>query len=413
MRIAAVILGALLLLTGAGAAAPPPAFEWQAVWTTATQRPGDSFNWSTSGFGNQSVRQVIRVSAGGSTLRLRLSNRFGDRPLVVTGGTIARSAGGAALYPESLQPLTIGREFTFRIDAGAEAVTDPVALPVAALEALTVTLYFAEATGPATYHALTPNTAYLAWDDHRADGPGDAFAVTSTSYYYLDAVEVADSHPHRPAVALFGDSFTEGVGSTRDEHNAYPDQLAELLLAQDRRRAVLNLGINGNCVIADSQWLGEGGLTRFQRDVIARPGVGTVVILQGINDIWVGGANLALGPLTGGLSAEEVIEGLRGLIAQARAAGLRVIGATIAPVGRSTFDSGDRARFREREGVRRAVNDWIRDSGEYDAVADIATVLADPAATDRLAAVYDIGDHLHPNDAGHAAMAAAVAAVLD
>lgn len=409
----AALFGALLVFAAASGAQPVVAPEWQAVWATATQRPGDSFNWSTVGFGNQSVRQVIRVSSGGTVLRLRLSNRFGTQPLGVTGATIGRSAGGAAVQPDSLRPLLIGGESSFRIAVGSEVVTDPVVLSVAPLEVLTVTLYFADSTGPATYHDQALRTSYLAWDDHRSDIAGDAYSVTSTSSYYLAAVEIANPPPGRTGVALFGDSLTEGIGSTRDGYRAYPDELAEILAAQGRPRPVLNLGINGNCVTVDSPWLGDSALSRFGRDVLDQPDVGTVVILQGINDIWLGGLTVALGPPDLGLSAAELIAGYRALIAQAREAGLRVIGATIPPVGGSTFDNGDPVRYAERDGVRKAVNTWIRTSGEYDAVADLAAALADPADPVRLAPAFDIGDHLHPNDAGHAVMAAVVAAVLD
>ncbi|NNH69869.1 SGNH/GDSL hydrolase family protein [Nocardia uniformis] len=417
MRSIAALFGALLVFATAGAATPVPTPGWQAVWATATQRPGDGFNWSTVGFENQSVRQVVRVSGEGSVLRVRLSNTFGTQPLQVSGATIARSAGGAAVHPDTLRPLTIEGETAFRIAAGTEAVTDLVVLPVVPLEALTMTLYFADPTGPATYHDQSHRTSYLAWDDHRSDTAGDVYDVTSSSMYYLAAVETMNWLPRRSAVAVFGDSFTEGVGSTPNGNSTFPDELAEQLAAQGRPRAVLNLGINGNCVTVDSQWLGDSALTRFRRDVLDQPGLGTVVIQEGINDIWNGiwlqGENMALGGPPHGVSAGELIAGYRSLIGQARAAGLRVIGATIPPVGGSGFDNGDRVRFAERDGVRKAVNDWIRTSGEYDAVADLAAALADPADRDRLAPGFDSGDHLHPNDAGHAAMAAAVAAVLD
>lgn len=412
MRIVAALLGALLVFAGVSAAAPAPASGWQAVWATAPQRAGDSFNWSTVGFENQTVRQVIRVGTGGSELRLRLSNVFGANALQVRGATVARSAGGAAIHADSLRQLTIGAKTAFTVAAGSTAVTDPIALPLVPLEEVTITLYFLDPTGPSTRHAQAISTAYLAWDDHRSDLTGEAFTVTSTSLYYLAALETADVLPRRSGVALFGDSLTEGVGSTVDARNTYPDDLAEIFVAQGNPRAVLNLGINGNCVTLDSEWLGDSALSRFRRDVLDQPGVGTVVILQGINDIWLRGVTTALGPAPAGFSGTELIEGYRTLIAQAHAAGLRVIGATIPPVGGSSFDSGDRARFLERDNVRLAVNDWIRTSGEYDAVADLAAVLADPADYLRLARPFDSGDHLHPNDAAHAAMAAAVAAVL-
>ncbi|WP_067572342.1 GDSL-type esterase/lipase family protein [Nocardia acidivorans] len=415
VRVIAALITGFLVVAAAAAAAPVPAPGWRPVWVSAMQRPGDSFapNWSGVGFGNQTVRQVIRVSSAGSLLRLRLSNRFGARPLRVTGATIARSAGGAVVRPDSLRPLTIEGKTAFQIEAGSDAVTDSIIMPVAALERLAVTLYFADATGPATFHAQAQNTSYLAWDDHRTDPMGNAFTVNSSSWYYLTAVEIEDPRPSRATVALFGDSFTEGVGSTYDAHHTYPDELTEGFVAQGKSRPVLNLGIGGNCLTVDSPWLGDSGLTRFGRDVLDQRGVGTVVILEGINDIWLNGATIALGAPVQGASAEQLITGFRTLIAQAHGAGLRVVGATILPAAGSLFVGGDRARYAERERVRTTVNGWILGSGEYDAVVDSAAALADPADRDRLAPAFDSGDHLHPNDAGYAALAAAVAAVLN
>lgn len=415
VRVIAAVLGLFLVFAAATASAPVVAPGWQPIWVSALQRPGESFapNWSGVGFGNQTVRQAIRVSDAGSILRLRLSNRFGTQPLRVRGATIARSAGGAAVYPDSLRPLTIDSATAFRIEPGEDAVTDPIPLPVRALERLTVTLYFADATGPATYHAQAQNTSYLAWDDHRADASGNAFTVNSSSWYYLAGVESEIGLPRRPAVALFGDSFTEGVGSTYDTHRNYPDRLAEYFAAQGNPRPVLNLGIGGNCLTVDSRWLGDSGLSRFRSEVLEQPGVGTVVILEGINDIWLDSRVMAQSAPVPGASAEQLIAGYRTLIAQAHTAGLRVLGATMLPAAGSAFGNGDRALYTARDRVRRAVNDWILTSGEYDAAVDTAAALADPADPNRLAPAFDSGDHLHPNDAGYAALAAAVAAVLN
>lgn len=403
------LLAALFITTGSVAAAPVSPLGWQATWATAPHRPSVSFapNWSEEGFANHSVRQVIRVSSAGSALRVRLSNGYGTQPLEVTGATIARTAAGAAVRPDTLQHLTIGSARSFRIAAGAEAVTDPLVLPVAALESLTVTLYFDRPTGPATYHAQAQGTTYRATGDHRADAAADAFDETSTSWYYLSAVETADLLPARPGVVLFGDSITDGYASTPDARNTYPDDLAEQFAAQGLPRPVLNLGIGGNRVTVDSAWMGDSALSRFQRDVVGQPGVDTVAILEGANDIGLSVvSDMAMGVPFVVVTAEDLINGHRALIAQARAAGLRVVGATILPLGGSPYFSP------EREAVREAVNAWIRTSGEYDAVIDFDALLVDPADADRLAPAFDSGDQLHPNDAGYARMATTAAAIL-
>ncbi|GAB4588758.1 SGNH/GDSL hydrolase family protein [Nocardia sp. IFM 10818] len=399
------LVAALLFAAWGAGAVPPSGPGWEAVWATAIQRPSESFapNWSEEGFSNHTVRQTIRVSDGGPVLRLRLSNGYGAQAVEVTGATVARSAGGAAIRPESLQHLTVGLNRSFRLAPGAEVATDPVVLSVAPLEELTVTLYFAQPTGPATFHAQAQGTTYRAVGDHRAAVTGGVFTETSTSWYYLAAVETADLAP-RAGVALFGDSITDGYGSTADARNTYPDEFSEILASQRQSRPVLNLGISGNRVTVDSAYFGDSAVSRFRRDVIDQPGVGTVVILEGINDIGLSGADIPVAAPFTVVTADDLIAGHRQLIAEARSAGLRVIGTTLLPMGGSPYYSA------ANEAVREAVNDWIRTSGEYDAVVDLDAALTDPADADRLNPRYDVGDHLHPNDAGYAAMAAALAA---
>ncbi|WP_280365613.1 SGNH/GDSL hydrolase family protein [Nocardia wallacei] len=401
VSVVAAIIAVVLGLSGGATAAP--AAGWEAVWATAPMRASESFapNWSEQGFANQTVRQEIRVSSGGPALRIRLSNAYGTQPLEVTGATLARTAGAASVRPETLQHLTVGLNRTFTVTPGAEIATDPLVFAVSPLESLTVTLYFARPTGPATYHAQALNTTYRANGDHRADGPADAFAETSQSYYYLSGVETA-ALPRTSGVVLFGDSITDGYGATPDARNTYPDELAEQLTAHGTPRPLLNLGIGGNRVTVDSPRLGDSALSRFHRDVLAQPGVGTVVILEGINDIGLSGGGDPVGAPFPVVSAEQLIDGHRELIRQARAAGIRVIGTTLLPFAGSDYYTAD------REAVRQAVNAWIRTSGEYDAVVDLDAALADPADPARLDPRFDVGDHLHPNDAGYAAMADAI-----
>ncbi|WP_218026719.1 SGNH/GDSL hydrolase family protein [Nocardia inohanensis] len=408
VTVIAALLAAFLGFTAPVQAAPNSLPGWEAVWATAVHTPNESFapNWSQTGFADQTVRQVIRVSDGGSLLRVRLSNAYGAQPLEVSGATIARSSDGAGVTPDSVRPLTSGLSGSFRIAAGAELATDPVLLPVSPLESLTITMYFAAPTGPSTYHAQALGTSYLAAGDHRADAAAAAFTDTSTSFYYLSAVETTDLAPHRAGVALFGDSITDGYGATNDARHTYPDAVAERLAAQGQSRPVLNLGIGGNRVTVDSAWMGESALNRFRRDVAGQPGIETVVILEGINDIGLSGGGIPMGAPFPVVSAQQLIDGHRALIAQAHAAGLRAVGATLLPFGDSAYFTP------EHEAVRAQVNAWIRTSGAYDAVVDLDTVLADPADPARLTAAYDVGDHLHPSDLGYAVMADAVVAAL-
>ncbi|MEV5836185.1 SGNH/GDSL hydrolase family protein [Nocardia sp. NPDC052112] len=407
MRSVRALVALLLLLlpatVGTAGANPPKPFVWTTVWATSAHRPSKAsvVNWAETGFANQTVRQVVRVSDGGLATRVRLTNRYGTTPLAVAGATIARSAADGAIRPETVQNLTVGLAPSFHIAPGADLVTDPAVLPLAPLESVTITLYLAEPTGPATQHAQSFATTYRANGDHRADATAAAFTETSQSWYYLAGVEVANLAPPRSAVVAFGDSITDGVGSTGNADNRYPDELAERLDAAGTPRAVLNEGIGGNRVTVDSSWLGDSARTRFRHDVLDQPGVGTVIILEGTNDIGLSSGAIAADTVVD-VSPEQLIATYRDLIRQARDAGLRVLGATLLPFGDSPY-------FNEAAETKRlAVNEWIRTAGEYDDVVDLDAALADPTNPHRLAPAYDSGDHLHPNDAGYRTMAATI-----
>jgi lysophospholipase L1-like esterase len=276
------------------------------------------------------------------------------------------------------------------VPAGRQLSSDAVSLPVAPLERLTVTLFFAQRTGPATFHPLALATSYRAEGDHLADRSGKAYTETSQSWYYLSGVDV--SGRDGGTVVAFGDSITDGAFSTPDANNRYPDELAERLAATGSRRGVVNAGIGGNRVLTDSAGFGDRATARFGRDALDQPGVRTVIVLEGINDIGLG-VGAGNEPVTAG----QLIDGHRALIRAAHQRGVRIIGATILPFAGVTYpdfytDAGEK--------VRDAVNRWIRTGGEYDAVADLDRALGDPADPDRLNPAYDSGDGLHPNDAG-------------
>ncbi|MFG1966691.1 SGNH/GDSL hydrolase family protein [Nonomuraea sp. NPDC049028] len=403
------------LLTGAAAAFPDTARQpsaatgpgWSATWTAAPQRPSTSFapNWSQQGFTRQTVRQIVRISAGGKAARIRLSNRYGTTPLTVDQATIARTDRGAAIEPGSLRHLTVRGKRTFTVPAGTDLVTDPVPLHLAALDSVTITFFAAQPTGPATYHAQALATTYRAAGDHAADVGAAAFTDTSQSWYYLTGVDMIPT-ARRGGVVTFGDSLTDGAGSSTDANNRYPDELAERLAAAGTPRAVLNQGIAGNRVTVDSAWFGDKATARFRRDVLGQPGVRTVIILAGINDIGIG--ELAAAPPSPifapypDVSAGQVIAGLRELIQLAHVKHLRVIGATVMPVKGSAYYTA------RSEAKREAINAWIRTSAPFDAVVDLDRVTASPADRDRLNPAYDSGDHLHLNDAGYRAIAGAI-----
>ncbi|MDV5146239.1 SGNH/GDSL hydrolase family protein [Streptomyces sp. SBC-4] len=404
---------AIALLTTAALGMAPAALadsghhgpSWRAAWAASPQSPTAPFaaNWSEQGFDNHTVRQVVRVTTGGSRARIELTNRYGSTPLRITGATVARTAEGSAVRPGSVRQLRFDGRASVTIPAGGTLLSDSANLPVEAFESLTVTLYLAEKTGPATFHHISSATSYRADGDHRGDLGGAAFQETSASWYFLSGVEVTGGRDaaRRNGVVTFGDSITDGVGSTPDTDGRYPDALAERLAESGRPRAVVNHGIAGNQVVNDTTWAGEKGLKRFRQDVLAEPGVRTVIVLEGINDIGGSTVNFPAAP-TPDVSAAQLIAGHRTLIREAHAKGLKVIGATLTPVKGSNYDTP------ANEAKRDAVNDWIRTSGAYDAVVDFDRAVADPTDPDRILPAYDSGDGLHPNDAGYEAMAQAV-----
>ncbi|MYX07887.1 SGNH/GDSL hydrolase family protein [Streptomyces sp. SID8375] len=390
-------------------AAGPRAARWTEAWGAAVQQPvegdvDDVPNWSGKGFRQQSVRQVVRVSAGGARVRIRLSNRFGKAPLRVDGAVIARSGGGAQAWPGTTRKVTFrhsGRHSASTvIPAGGEAIGDAVRLSTSPLENLVVTLYFAGATGPATFHRVGLTTSYRAAGNHLNDVLAKAYRQSSESSYFLSGVDVSGPfRERRNTVVALGDSATDGVGSTPEAHGGYTDGLAERLVAARRNVGVVNAGIAGNMLLTSSSCFGEKGVTRFRRDVLDRPGVRTVIVELGANDV---GANWATGPCFPSshkpVSARQIAEGYRTLIRAAHGRGIKVIGATLVPL------KGYPGYSAKVERLRAQVNHWIRTSGAYDAVVDFDKALADPAHPDRPRPGYVYEDGLHPNDAGYQAI---------
>ena len=367
---------------------------WAAGWSTSVQQavPPEIFgpNWSVEGFSRQSVRQVVRVTTGGPLLRIRVSNAFGSAPLRLTGATIGKAAEGAAVRPGTVRPVTFGHSLSTTVQPGRDLLSDVVLLPTSPLDELSVTFYFADPTGPATFHATSLATSYRAAGDHRFDARASAFTESTLSWYYLAGVEVSGQRQRGTVVAL-GDSITDGYGATVDADNRYPDELAERLVAAHRPTAVANAGISGNKVLSDMPCCGERATARFQRDVASQPDVRTVIVLEGINDVDFNA------------SAADVIAGLKQIAATARSYGLRVLAGTLTPTGGCSCTNPARSAARDQ------INAFLRaNGGAFDAVIDFDAALRDPAAPGAILPQYDSGDHLHPNAAGYQAMAAAI-----
>ena len=346
-------------------------------------------------FNNQTLRQIVRVSLGGERVRVVLSNAFGTEPLVVGAAHIALRASDAAIDPTSGRALTFSGRPGMTIAAGAVAFSDPVDVGVPALSDLAIDLYLPDAveatTSPFTTHTGAWQTSYISpTGDHT--GVTEMAMTTTQAWFFLARVEV--TAPDQTGVLVaFGDSITDGTRSTPDTNNRWPDHFAQRLMAGQVQMGVHNAGISGNRVLSDGSSF--SGLARFDRDVLVATGVTHVVVLLGTNDI--GGARANPSP-----TAEDIIAGHRQFIERARAQGLTIYGATLAPFEGANYWTP------EGEAKRQALNEWIRTSDAYDAVVDFDAAVRDPAHPTMLRPEYDSGDHLHPNDAGYEAMGGAV-----
>jgi enterochelin esterase-like enzyme/lysophospholipase L1-like esterase len=347
---------------------------------------------------DQTVRMIARASIGGRRVRIRLVNAL-EKPTIRVGAAhIALRQAGAAIVPASDRVLTFGGRPSTVVPPGAVVLSDPVDLNVPPLTDLAVSLYLPEATGLPTIHPDGMHTAYVAAGNSTAQA-ALADSATTTAYLWLSGVDVL-APASAGAIVAFGDSITDGVAATLDSDRAWPSLLAAKLSSDGASPplAVVNLGLSGNRLLRHG--FGVSALARFDRDVLGQAGVRWMTLMLGINDITFPAVPGM--PPTEAVTADDIIWGLRQIVERAQAHGIKVAGVTILPVGGvSTYTDGG-------EAIRQAVNQWIRTGGAYDAVLDFDAVVRDPADPKRLRREYDPGDHVHPNDAGNAAMAAAI-----
>jgi lysophospholipase L1-like esterase len=305
----------------------------------------------------------------------------------------------------SAYPVTFNRATSVTVPVGEEVVSDAVAMPVSPLQDIAVSVYVPRATGPATFHFFGQQTNYLAAGNHVSDTSDRAYTTRDDSWYFLDGVEVLGADKRAGTIVAFGDSITDGIGSTTGSNDRWPNFLARRLDAAYGNQApgVVDEGIGGNRVLSPSACYGPSGLARFNRDVLDQPGVRAVIVLEGINDIgYSQDADVGCEAPNTNVSAAQIIGGYQKMIAMAHAHGIRIIGATLTP-----FES---SWFWTIEGQQKwaAVNHWIRTSGAFDGVADFARTVGVPGQPNYLNPLDDSGDGLHPSDAGSQAMADAI-----
>ena len=382
--------------------------KWVGSWAASQQVPEVANLLDTDLLHDATLRQIVHLSVGGSELRVRVSNAFGREPLHLTAVHVARpvSAASAAIDAASDKAVTFDGSADVTIPAGAEYLSDAVVMPVAALSNLAISIHYDEPPVGETGHPGSRATSYVAHGDlvSAANLPE---AKTVEHWYQISGVDVV-AEKKAASVVTLGDSITDGHGATTNGNDRWPDVLAARMQADKstREMGLLNEGIGGNRLLLDG--LGPNALARFDRDVLAQTAVSAVIVLEGVND---------LGTLTRDhdVSAEAHkalvgrIEGAYAqMIARGHAHGVRVIGATILPYGRSKYYHPGP----EGEADRQAVNAWIRAAGHFDGVVDFDQVMKDPVHPNNLSPAYDSGDGLHPGPAGYRAMADAVSLKL-
>ncbi|MFO7445121.1 MAG: SGNH/GDSL hydrolase family protein [Ignavibacteriaceae bacterium] len=369
--------------------------NWVGTWVTAPQLVEPQNNPPQPGLSNNTIRQVLRVSLGGDSLRIRFSNEFSSNPVTIKAVHIALSAGMDAIDAGTSQALKFDGMEHVTMAPGSAVTSDPFRFTVTPRTDVAITIYFGETSPDVTGHPGSRTTSYILVGNHVSDANFSG-AVTTDHWYIINGIDVV-APESAAAVVVLGNSITDGRGSGTNKQNRWPDELARRL--QDnpdtRQVAVLNQGIGGNCVLR--QCLGPSAIDRFERDVLKQHGVKWLIIFEGINDIGQAGGAEGSAAVAGNLIAayEQMID-------KAHSMNIKVYGATILPFNNSFYDSDD------HEAAWKTVNEWIRNSGRFDAVIDLAEALGDPANPLNLLPEADTGDHLHPNETGHRMIAEAV-----
>ena len=401
MKITTIFLFAASFAVPALPAGPS---HWVVTWgaSPAPQLPDEAqMRTAKLMFDNQTLREIVHTSIGSDTVRVRLSNAYGKETLEIGGAHVALRDKGSSIVVGSDRPLTFSGRPAVSIPANGLVLSDPVKLAVPVSGDLAISIFIPKAAAGAGIHYAALQTSYI--------GQGDltgavelAEPATITSWVFLTGVDVL-APDSASAVVAFGDSITDGARSTVDANRRWPNVLAERLRARRGGKpiGVLDAGIGGNRILHDAGAnvrFGVNALARFDRDVLAQPGVKYVIVLEGINDLGHAGSSA---PLSETVSADDLIAGLKQMIERAHENGLKIFGATLTP-----FEGTAAPGYftPEKEAKRKAINEWIRNGKAFDGVFDFEKAIRDPQHPDRMLPANDGGDHLHPGDAGYKAM---------
>jgi lysophospholipase L1-like esterase len=384
------------------------ATHWVVSWGASPSPPGDAAHLRKAGleFENQTLREIVHLSIGGSAVRVRFSNFFGKQSLEIGNAHVAIRSSDSAIVASSDRALTFGGAPAISIPPNAFVLSDPVQLAVPADSDLAVSIFLPHVTSAAGIHSFAQQTSYV--------GGGDLTGAASIPnpralkpWIFLAGVDVS-APPSAAAIAVFGDSRVDGDGSTPNTNHRWPNFLANRFGQQGLSLGVLNAGIIGNRILHDAPQeaveLGVNALARFDRDALDQPGVKYVIVLEGVVDIGLPGTPFATA--AEGVTVDDLIGGMKQLIARAHERDMKIFGATQTPLAGASFLPGFYSA--EKEAQRKALNEWIRSSHGFDAVIDFDKIVRDPANPEKIRPAYDCGDHIHPNDAGYEAMANAI-----
>lgn len=400
-RLGSLLLGVLIVFSSFG-----PAFsklpgkadkKWVGTWGTARQLVEPNNMPPAPGLTNNTLRQIVAVSIGGKSLRLKFSNEFSKSPVTLKVVQIAVSKGVSAIDEATTKALKFNGKNEITMQPGSEAMSDPIAFDLKPRQEVAITIAFAETSETVTGHPGSRTTSYILAGNQTAPNTDYTNAVKTDHWYVITGIDVESTEKNAGAVVTFGDSITDGRGSGTNKQNRWPDILAMSLQKNKATQnvGVLNMGIGGNAVLRGG--LGPYALSRFEHDVLNQSGVKWVIIFEGVND---------LGSKRDSTTAYKIADGLleayQKMIKDAHAKGIKVYGATITPFKKNNYYTP------HAEGARQKVNNWIRTSGLYDAVIDFDKTIRDPADPETM--IEDVvpglnaNDHLHPNEKGYVMM---------
>ena len=369
--------------------------KWVGTWNTSEQLVEHRNLPPEPGLGDNTLRQIVHVSIGGDSLRVKFSNKFSSKPVTMKSVHIAVSLDSSAIDLSTDKGLSFNGNPEVTIEPGKAVTSDPFGFSLKPGSNVTITIYYGETSPDVTGHPGSRTTSYIV-PGNEVTAADFTNAAKTDHWYTINGIDVVAPET-AAAVAVLGNSITDGRGSGTNKQNRWPDELAKRLRENPATQevAVLNEGIGGNCVLRSC--LGPSAISRFDRDILNQSGIRWLIILEGINDI--GGSRGAEGA---DRVAKGLIDAYEKMIDLAHAKGIRVYGATMTPFGGSFYDSPDHQKAWE------TVNKWIRTSGRFDAVIDLAKAMSDPNNPTHLIPAGDSGDHLHPSEAGHRMMAEAV-----